>query len=131
MNLKNAFRFQNWLDALMTEAEERIKKHEDAQTMAKIMLRLLEEKEKIYVACSNAKKKLDIDIDVQKTVNSKRYSVARLLNYSGLAEQAKALSNKANECSDKIEMAILSTSVDYVEPFPFETDLEEVIKLWK
>ena len=111
MNLKEAFRYQNKLQAFMDEAQAILdhngnitiventylrKKvmseaenetvlnapeteyHEQITDIALFLLRLLDEKEKLFVAIRKAKNALTVDMDSEVSLNAPRQTIARI-----------------------------------------------------
>ena len=111
MNLKEAFRYQNKLQAFMDEAQAILdhngnittventylrKKvmaeaenetvlnapeteyHEQITDIALFLLRLLDEKEKLFVAIRKAKNALAVDMDSEVSLNATRQTIARI-----------------------------------------------------
>ena len=111
MNLKEAFRYQNKLQAFMDEAQAILdhngnittventylrKKvmseaenetvlnapeteyHEQITDIALFLLRLLDEKEKLFVAIRKAKNALTVDMDSEVSLNATRQTIARI-----------------------------------------------------
>lgn len=111
MNLKEAFRYQNKLQAFMDEAQAILdhngnitiventylrKKvmseaenetvlnapeteyHEQITDIALFLLRLLDEKEKLFAAIRKAKNALNVDMDSEVSLNSTRQTIARI-----------------------------------------------------
>ncbi len=114
MNLKEAFRYQNRLDAFMETAQDvlddesnitkventylRHKVNAEAEDetvvvaapseysakiteMAKFLLYLMGEKEKLYAAIRKAKNGLDIDIDSEVSLNAHRQRIAHIFKH--------------------------------------------------
>lgn len=111
MNLKEAFRYQNKLQAFMDEAQAILdhngnitiventylrKKvmseaenetvlnapeteyHEQITDIALFLLRLLDEKEKLFAAIRKAKNALNVDMDSEVSLNATRQTIARI-----------------------------------------------------
>ena len=131
MNLKEAFRYQNKIQALMCEAENILRNRANITKVTNTNLRhkvmpeasdetvveipeteycgkitdvalflvfLLEEKSALAAAIRRAKNNLDIDMDSEVALNSARQTVA-------------------DEMSAKLDICMVTSSVDYTPPF--------------
>ena len=174
MNLKEAFRYQNKIQALMCEAENILRNRANITKVTNTNLRhkvmpeasdetvveipeteycgkitdvalflvfLLEEKSALAAAIRRAKNNLDIDMDSEVALNSARQTVAEIfrtmngirsqvtyrcdvrrvttINYDRNVIRAELgrLDRAADEMSAKLDICMVTSSVDYTPPF--------------
>lgn len=147
MNLKEAFRYQNKLQSLLDEAQgildcdanvtkvantylrhKVMPEAEDetvmdvAQTeyaeqitdIARFMLYLLEEKSRLFAAIRKAKDALDMDMDSEVSLNA----------------ALSKLNRQADETSNRLDLCLVTSKVDYTVPFDVNASFAEAFEIY-
>lgn len=203
MNLKEAFRYQKYLDALMTDASVIITRKENClrttethlfsevssgeenkvvepketdyvgnDTMLAFALDLVRERGKLSYAINKAKASLDIDIDAAVETNKFRqrlagaiasvlsckagkttgpaigyrlnvvsgsqeryqyeveYVAAEAFDRAAFSEARRSLLAESEEASAAIDLAIVTSVVDYSPPFDVNASFDEAVQTW-
>ena len=175
MNLKEAFRYQNKLQALLDEAQgildcdsnvtnvantylrHKVMAEAEDETIldlpqteyaqqitdiARFMLYLLEEKGRLFAAIRKAKDALDMDMDSEVSLNAARQSVARTfkrmndrvttINYDRKVIHAALgkLNRQADETSNRIDLCLVTSRVDYAVPFDVNASFAEAFETY-
>ena len=175
MNLKEAFRYQNKLQALLDEAQGILDCDSNVTNVANTYLRhkVMEEKGRLFAAIRKAKDALDMDMDSEVSLNAARQSVARtfkrmndlrsseqLLSGGGTGYRFNAegnqiayrcdvkrvttinydrkvihaalgkLNRQADETSNRIDLCLVTSRVDYAVPFDVNASFAEAFETY-
>ena len=139
MNLKEAFKYQKFLDTLMAQYEEYSHTHHslsESAAAAEICLCLIDEKENLCDAITETKWKLGVNLDGLMTTNRYRQKAIKVFSSqntavflpSGKKDFIPDLIKQANRTSDQIELAILTANVQHTPKFQYGSSFESVVR---